>query len=60
MKVAIRQMPIELTSARMKSWLLKIWEYAVPTGLRGSRLPSLRVSSPLRESEMIQTTGMKA
>ena len=58
--VEIRQMPIELISARMKSSFLKMSEYAVVTGLPGRNLPSLRVSGPLRDSEMIQMTGMNA
>ena len=61
MNVEIRQMPIELISARMKSSFLKIAAYAVArSGCVGRYLPSLRVSAPLRDSEMIQTTGMNA
>ena len=59
--VEITQMPIELISARMKSSFLKMSVYAVATsGCLGRNFPSLRVSAPLSDSEMIQTTGMKA
>ncbi len=60
MNVEIRQMPIELISARTKSSFLKIDVYASLVGFAGRYLPSLRVSSPFSESEMIQMTGMKA
>ena len=60
MNVEIRQMPIELISARRKSSLLKICCVGLEVGLLGRKLPSLRVASPLSDSEMIQITGMNA
>src|SRR3954451_2106977 len=60
MNVEIRQMPIELISERTKSSFWKIVEYASLVGLAGRYLPSLRVSPPFNDSEMIQMIGTKA
>ena len=58
--VAMRQMPIELMSARTKSSLLKICSYDAHVIDRGQKFPSLRLPESLRDNETIHRTGMNA
>ena len=53
-------MPIELTSARVNSDVLKMPRVVVPGPFLGQNEPSVIVDGSLNDSDTIQSTGMSA